>query len=171
MCRWQTLVFGTPEAVAQLPRRLPGGGGCWKWGGAMTQRTSKEVGQDLVEYTLVLPSSFFLTLGVIEFSLLYFQYSTLANAAREGARAGIVMPNELCNQACLDGHVVAVAQSMTTGLNPLELHVEVEHPTEDLITVVLTYDSGFMTRMMAESTGQGDFAITLRSASTMRRER
>ncbi len=60
---------------------------------------------------------------------------------------------------------------MTTGLNPAELHVEVEHPAEDLITVVVTYDSGFITRMMAEAAGQGDFAITLRSASTMRRER
>ena len=137
----------------------------------MGQQTWQEAGQDLVEYTLVLPFFLFLTLGVIEFSLLYFQYSTIANAAREGARAGIVMPNELCDQACLDAHVVAVAQTMTTGLNLLELHVAVEHPSEDLITVVVTYDSGFMTRMMAESAGQGDFAITLRSASTMRRER
>ena len=137
----------------------------------MTQQDRKEAGQDLVEYALVLPLFLFLTLGVIEFSLLYFQYNTVANAAREGARAGVVMPNELCGQACLDAHIVDAAKAMTTGLNPAELDVEVEHPSEDLITVVVTYDSGFITRMMAEAAGQGDFAITLRSASTMQRER
>lgn len=137
----------------------------------MKQRTWKEAGQDLVEYALVLPFFLFLMLGVIEFSLLYFQYSTIANAAREGARAGIVMPNELCDQACIDAHVIAVARGMVTGLSPAELDVAVEHPAEDLITVVMTYDSGFITRMTAEAAGQEDFAITLRSASTMRRER
>jgi hypothetical protein len=137
----------------------------------MIQRNWQEVGQDLVEYAMVLPLFLFLTFGIIEFSLLYFQYSTVANAAREGARAGIVMPNELCDQACLDAHVVAVAQTLTTGLNPLELHVTVEHPAEDLITVVVTYDSGFIARMVAQAAGQEDFAITLQAASTMRRER
>lgn len=137
----------------------------------MLQRIRVETGQDLVEYVLVLPIFFFLILGIIEFSLLYFQYSTVANAAREGARSGIVMPNEMCDQVCLDAHSVDVARVMTSGLNPAELHVAVEHPTEDLITVVVTYDSGFMTRRMAQAAGQGNFAITLRSASTMRRER
>ncbi len=137
----------------------------------MIQRRWREAGQDLVEYSLVLPFFLFLTFGVIEFSLLYFQYSTIANAAREGARAGIVMPNELCDQTCLDAHVETVATGMITGLNPAKLHVVVEHPADDLITVVVTYDSGFITRMAAEAAGQEDFAITLRSASTMRRER
>ena len=140
----------------------------------MRRHSNREVGQDLVEYAMVLPLFLFLSLGLIEFSLLYFQYSTIANAAREGARAGIVMPNAICDQACLDAydeHVETVARNMTAGLNPAELHVTVEHPSADLITVVVTYDSGFITRMAAETAGQEDFAITLRSASTMRRER
>lgn len=137
----------------------------------MIQQRRKEEGQDLVEYALVLPLFIFLTLGIVEFSLLYLQFSTISNAAREGARAGIVMPNELCDQACLDAHVETVARGMIAGLNPAELHVAVEHPAEDLITVVVTYDSGFISRMAAEAAGQEDFAITLRSTSTMRRER
>lgn len=137
----------------------------------MTQRMGKEAGQDLVEYALVLPLFFFLTFGVIEFSLLYFQFSTIANAAREGARAGIVMENDVCDQACLDAHSEEVAAAMTAGLNPANLHIEIEHPSADLITVVVTYDSGFITRAAAQAAGQDDFAITLRSASTMRRER
>lgn len=138
---------------------------------AMIQRVRREGGQDLVEYALVLPLFLLLTFGLIESSLLYFQYSTIANAAREGARAGIVMPNELCNEACIDEHVEAVARSLTTGLTSTELHVTVEHPKDDLITVVVTYNSGYITHIVAEAAGQEDFAITLRSASTMRRER
>lgn len=137
----------------------------------MTQRTRKEAGQDLVEYALVLPLFLFLTLGVIEFSVLFFQYNTVANAAREGARAGIVMPNEACDQSCLDAHSIDVASAMITGLNPADLHIQVEHPEADLTTVVVTYDSGFVTRAMGRAMGQEDFAITLRSTSTMRRER
>jgi len=137
----------------------------------MLRQYQRETGQDLLEFALVAPLFFLLLLGVVEFSLLYFQYSTIANAAREGARAGIIMPNDLCDQACLDAHVETVATNMITGLNPAELHVAVEHPADDLITVVVTYDSGFITRIAAEAAGQEDFAITLRSASTMRRER
>ena len=137
----------------------------------MTQQIRREAGQDLVEYAMVLPLFLFLTLGVIEFSLLYFQYSTVANAAREGARAGIVMPNDVCDQSCLDAHSVDVAGAMVAGLNPADLDIQVEHPAEDLITVVVSYDSGFITRITAQAVGQEDFAITLRSASTMRRER
>ena len=137
----------------------------------MLNRSRSEAGQDLLEFALVVPLFFLLTLGLIEFSLLYFQYNTIANAAREGARAGIVMPNEACDQTCLDTHVADVAASMTAGLNPDSLDIEVQHPSTDLITVVVTYNSGFITRAAAEAAGQDDFAITLRSASTMRRER
>ena len=137
----------------------------------MRRHSNREAGQDLVEFAMILPLFLLLSLGVIESSLLFFQYSAIANAAREGARAGIVMPNQMCDQACLDAHAETVARSRIIGLNQSELHVAVEHPAADLITVVVTYDSGFITRMAAGATGQDDFAITLQSASTMRRER
>jgi len=137
----------------------------------MTHQSRKEEGQDLLEYALVLPFFFFLTLGIIEFSLLYFQYNTIAHAAREGARIGIVMPSALCDQTCLDEYVASVATAAAAGLNPDNLDVQVEHPTVSLITVVVTYDSGFITRMAAQAMGQEDFAVTLQAASTMRRER
>jgi Flp pilus assembly protein TadG len=54
----------------------------------MNPRHGQERGQDLVEYALVLPLFLFLAFSIIELSLLFFDYITVSNAAREGARAG-----------------------------------------------------------------------------------
>ena len=49
-------------------------------------------GQELVEYALTLPILLLLVLGIMEFGLAIFAYNTVANAAREGARVGAVVP-------------------------------------------------------------------------------
>ncbi len=49
-----------------------------------------EEGQDIIEYALILPFLLLLTFGIFEGGLLFFHYNTVANAAREGARAGII---------------------------------------------------------------------------------
>ena len=57
----------------------------------MAERTGeKETGQDVVEFALVLPVLVLLLLGIMEFGFLVFHYNTLASAAREAARAGVV---------------------------------------------------------------------------------
>jgi len=47
-------------------------------------------GAALVEFGLILPLLILLIFGVIEFGLLLFNQQVITNAAREGARAGIV---------------------------------------------------------------------------------
>jgi Flp pilus assembly protein TadG len=42
-------------------------------------------GQALVEFALLVPILFVIVLGAIDFGRLYFAYTTIANAAREGA--------------------------------------------------------------------------------------
>jgi len=49
-------------------------------------------GQGLVEFALVLPFLLLLILGIIEFSYVFAAYTSLFNAAREGARHGVVQP-------------------------------------------------------------------------------
>lgn len=49
-----------------------------------------EQGQMLVEFVLILP--LFLLLGIAEFTIAVLSYNTLADAARQGARYGIVHP-------------------------------------------------------------------------------
>jgi len=52
-------------------------------------------GQALVEFSLVTVLLFTLLIGVADFTRLYFTYSSMNNAAREGTRYGIVNPNDI----------------------------------------------------------------------------
>jgi hypothetical protein len=80
-----------------------------------------EEGQDIVEYALILPFLLLLTFMIIEGGWLIFRYNTVANAAREGARAGIIPVSATCNQTCVQNKVVAAATALTTGLDPARL--------------------------------------------------
>ena len=51
---------------------------------------SGERGQSLVEFALAMPLVLFLALGIADFGRAFFSMTSLSNAAREGARAGIV---------------------------------------------------------------------------------
>lgn len=52
-------------------------------------------GQGLVEFALILPLLLLLVMGLIEFGYIFTAYSSLFNAAREGARYGVVHPRDV----------------------------------------------------------------------------
>ena len=52
-------------------------------------------GQGLVEFALILPILLLVLVGMLEFGRILFIYVNVSNAAREGARYGIVHPNDL----------------------------------------------------------------------------
>ena len=53
-------------------------------------RLLRQGGSELLEFALVLPLLLLLVFGVADFSLLLFDKAVVTNAAREGARAGVV---------------------------------------------------------------------------------
>ena len=57
------------------------------------QRLGRQGGAAVVEFALVLPMLLFILLGIIDFSLALYDKAVITNAAREGARAGIVLRN------------------------------------------------------------------------------
>jgi len=61
----------------------------------------RERGQGLTEFALILPVLLLLVLGIVEFGYVFTVYSGLFNAAREGARYGIVHPTDV---AGIDRH-------------------------------------------------------------------
>jgi Flp pilus assembly protein TadG len=61
----------------------------------------KEEGQDLVEFALMLPLVLLLLLGIVDFSLAFMSWNTLANAVREGARAAVVLPLDVTSSDCI----------------------------------------------------------------------
>ena len=135
----------------------------------MKPQICHEKGQDLVEYALVLPLFFLLILGLAEFSLLFFGYSTISNAAREAARAGVIAPTEACDTGCMNVRIEAAARELTTGLSAAELDVLISRPSADTIRVEVVYDAHLFTRIIAQVVG-GTGTITLRSSATMRLE-
>lgn len=56
----------------------------------MKERKESQKGASAVEFALVFPVLLLLILAIIEFSFFLFNRAVITNAAREGARAGIV---------------------------------------------------------------------------------
>ena len=68
-------------------------------------RSEREEGQGLLEFALVAVLLFMLIFAIIDFGRLFFAYATMSNGVREGARYGIIHPNE-------DADIEARAQAM-----------------------------------------------------------
>lgn len=51
-----------------------------------------EKGQTIVEFAIILPILLIVVMGIIQFGLIFLGFATISNAAREGARVGIVQP-------------------------------------------------------------------------------
>ena len=118
-------------------------------------------GQDLVEYALALPMFFLLVLGIAEFAIVMWSYDTVANAAREGARSGIVYPYDL-------NGVETTVRARALGLDQNTLHVSAAKVT-NMIRVTVTYSLTLMTGPVIEAVG-GDSTIQLGTVATMRIE-
>jgi Flp pilus assembly protein TadG len=81
-------------------------------------------GQELIEYAIVLPVLLLLLLGILQFALVFLSYNTLADAARQGARYGVITRSsgaidlvesknaalDVTNAAGLNGVVATAAQ-------------------------------------------------------------
>ena len=116
-------------------------------------------GQDLVEFALVVPILILLLFGILQIGLLVMQYNTVANAAREGARYGIIAReapgsgncgsadatiDTILDAACriaagLDANDVTVTWSKPGGVSPAfgAVNVTVSYPAEVSITPLI----------------------------------
>ncbi|BCZ45579.1 hypothetical protein psyc5s11_16460 [Clostridium gelidum] len=54
------------------------------------KKLKNQKGQALVEFTIVLPILMLLIMGIFQFGMMLNAYITIGNAAREGARTGII---------------------------------------------------------------------------------
>jgi Flp pilus assembly protein TadG len=79
--------------------------------GAPRPRRRREAGVSAVEFALVLPLLLVILFGVIDFGFMLYDKAMITNAAREGARAGIVLRNPRLTKA----QVEAVAASYCNG--------------------------------------------------------
>lgn len=74
----------------------------------MTKRPSTTSGQGLVEFALVFPIFLILLFGLFDLGRAVFSYNEITNAAREGARLGIVNQSTASIQQRVIGQSTAV---------------------------------------------------------------
>jgi hypothetical protein len=125
------------------------------------ERFRRDGGQELLEFALILPLLLLILLGIMEFGLVILSYNTIANAAREGARYGIVNPSDT-------GGIQAAAMGMTSGLDQGAVTVLVNNPppASDQIRVRVNYDHTLITGPIIAAAG-GSPTLPLSTVATM----
>lgn len=120
-----------------------------------------ESGQDLIEYALLLPLLLLLILGIINFAIVIFSYNTIGNAAREGARAGIIHDTS-------SAEIETAASQLTTGLNGVQISTQGAPCTTagEAITVTVNYSP----TLIGAEVVMGKATLPLRAVSSMKCE-
>jgi Flp pilus assembly protein TadG len=120
-------------------------------------------GQTLVEFALVLPILLLLSVVIFDFGRVIYYSSAIHNAAREGARYGIVHPND---DDILWIENTAADYAIGLGLDVTDVNVEIFVPVDILsfppasITVTVTYDFIPATPLVANFLPDGHLTIT-----------
>jgi Flp pilus assembly protein TadG len=132
-------------------------------------------GAELIEMAIALPILLIVIAGIIDFAILFQRYEVVTNAAREGARVGI-----LPDFAAADVQNRAKAYLAASGLTgtapaPTVTYSAVTLPggkSIDVVKVVVQYPHQFLfigpAAALLGGTGHAD--IMLKAASTMRLE-
>ncbi len=124
-------------------------------------------GQNLVEYAIILPVLLGLILGTIEFSAIVFDYSTIANAAREGAREAVIPHEDPADrEAAAREAVLSHAPALGLTNDNVSFTWDSEHKT---VEVDVVYDAHLLTGALVEALG-GRAVLTLHTSATMRSE-
>ncbi len=126
-------------------------------------------GQDIIEYALILPFLLLLTFSIIDGGWLIFRFNTIANAAREGARAGIIPVSAACDQTCIRNRAIAATNGLTTGLDPARLTIQPPVFTGTTVQITVNYNADLITGFVIQALG-GTNSIALTATATMQRE-
>ncbi len=139
------------------------------------RRKLPETGAELIELALILPILLLVLGGIMDFGFLFLRYEVVTNAAREGARLGVLPGYEAIDvQERVANYLVAGG---LTELAPADVVYGSEELTPggltiSVVTVSVQYPSEFLfLGPLASLVGGGAYAaITLNASSTMRRE-
>lgn len=97
----------------------------------------EQKGQALVEFAIVLPIILLLVMGILQFGMMMNSYIAIQNAAREGARAGIV--------GCTDTEIQNTIISTSPSLDASNLTVSItpngaNRKSGDTLTINISYN-------------------------------
>jgi Flp pilus assembly protein TadG len=113
-------------------------------------------GQALVEWAFVLPLLVLFIIIVMDFGRVVYYYSAIHNAAREGARYGVINPDQITE-------IQDVARAKAVGLDQSELNVFVIYPSDKTINVKVTYRFHLITPLMEVFVGSNNLMLDAQS--------
>jgi Flp pilus assembly protein TadG len=125
----------------------------------MRRRCSrKERGQDLAEYALILPIFLLVILSIFDMGRAVYYYSALQNSVREGARYGIIYPEDTTG-------IENVVRQKAVGLDVNDLNIYTSYPSDDTIQVRATFQFQIVTPIIGALVGSNE--LTFSGQSTM----
>jgi Flp pilus assembly protein TadG len=139
-------------------------------------RAFGERGAELIEFAFILPLLAFLIAGIMDFGFLFQRYAVVTNAAREGARVGVLPDYSVTHvqQRVATYFTASGLPAPTTPASVTYGTVEVSPggPQMSVVTVNIQYPHEFLfLGPIAGLLGGGAYAnINLTASSTMRRE-
>lgn len=146
----------------------------------ITGSRKRQHGTEVVEFAVTAMLLFTLLFGIIEFSVALFDKQTITNAAREGARTGILFrpgPRELTSEddAIREAINNYAADYLISLGGPAEMDIDIQRTMNggtfglgDELTVTVTYPYQFL--IIPEFVGNAGNGIALTSTTVMRAE-
>ena len=132
----------------------------------LRSQRSGQVGQSLAEFAVILFVLVLIIVGIIDLARAVYARSVIANAAREGARYGVIDPADTAG-------ITNAARRLTVGLEDpaTRLTVQVTRPDEQHVQVEVTYLFRAITALMTQFVDGGSGSgVPLRARSLMRVE-
>jgi Flp pilus assembly protein TadG len=138
----------------------------------ITSRWQSERGAELIEFAVVLPLLLLLIAGIVDFGMMFRTYEAVTNAAREGARVGVLPGYDVPDvQARVDAYLAASGLTGAHTTTVTDVPVATGAGTFSARSVDLTYTYSFAVLGMAAPLFGGSFgSITLNAVSVMRTE-
>lgn len=128
-------------------------------------KTTGKQGQSILEFAFTIPFLLLMLVGIFDFGRATFYYSSITNSAREGARYGIINPDNV-------NGIRQRVRDYSFGINPdpavLEINVR-RNVDANTITVTVYYTFVPATPLMAPFLGGSD-GIVFQTETTMQIE-
>ena len=134
----------------------------------MVSRRSQERGQDLLEFALTLPVLWLLLMGIFDLGRATIFTTVLYSAAREGARYGIVSPDDTAGIEGTVRNKAALLNLDPTAVSVALFDLDTNPADVEAVRVGVTYQFTAVTPIVAVLLGSSE--VTLQTQATMRVE-
>jgi len=132
------------------------------------KRRKGERGQSLVELALSITAIMLLLAGAVDFSIAYFSYTAMQDAAQEGALYGSINPDD---EAGIETRVRSASTNPVdlsdTSLVDVQVSYSGDHCEGNDVTVTVTYDYPISMPFIGSIIGSQTITLTARVTDTI----